>query len=73
MAATSRDLGFTSCKADPDVWMRPAEKKDGFQYYEYVLVYVDDVFVYSPDPMGVIKYLTKVKQFKATELCEPKR
>ena len=35
-------LGFQSCPADPDVWMRPAEKSDGTPYYEYVLLYVDD-------------------------------
>jgi hypothetical protein len=36
-AATLAELNFTSCKADPDVWMRPATKPDGFTYYEYIL------------------------------------
>ena len=26
MAATLRDHGYTSCRADPDVWMRPKTK-----------------------------------------------
>jgi hypothetical protein len=44
------DLGFTSCKADPDVWMRKATKPDGTYYYEYVLYYVDDALAgfYGP-------------------------
>ena len=31
-------LGFNSCPADPDVWMRPALKDDGSEYYEYILL-----------------------------------
>jgi hypothetical protein len=27
-------LGCTSCKADPDVWLRPIMKPDGFECYE---------------------------------------
>ena len=35
-------LRFASCKADPDVWMREAVTPDGSEYWEYVLLYVDD-------------------------------
>jgi hypothetical protein len=38
MAATLRDAGFTSCLADPDIWMRKNVKPDGFLYWEYVKV-----------------------------------
>ena len=31
-------LKFVSCKADPDVWMRPAKHDDGTPYWEYVLL-----------------------------------
>ena len=44
MAATLRDFGYVSCKADPDVWMKPKTKPDGFKYWSYVLVYTDDIF-----------------------------
>jgi hypothetical protein len=44
-----RHLDFKSCLADPDVWMRPAQKPDGSEYYEYVLLYTDDVLVVSTD------------------------
>eukprot|EP00956_Cyclotella_meneghiniana_P034439 scaffold104886_cov86-Cyclotella_meneghiniana.AAC.1 len=40
-------LGFTSCLADPDVWMRKQKKADGTEYWEYVLLYVDDALVIS--------------------------
>jgi Reverse transcriptase (RNA-dependent DNA polymerase) len=43
MAGTLRDLGYLSCKADPDVWMRENVKSSGERYYELVLMYVDDI------------------------------
>jgi len=32
MAATLREAGFESCRADPDVWMRPQTKPNGDKY-----------------------------------------
>ena len=40
-------LNFKSCLTDPNVWMRPAIKSDGNTYYEYILLYVDNVLVVS--------------------------
>ena len=50
-----KSLDFLSCKADPDVWMRAAEKSDGTTYYEYVLLYTDDMLVVSEDPESFIR------------------
>ena len=35
-------LQFKSSRADPNVWIRPASRKYGTKYYEYVLLYTDD-------------------------------
>jgi hypothetical protein len=43
-AQSLTDLGFISCKSDPDVWRRRSIKSDNTPYYEYILVYVDDCF-----------------------------
>ena len=43
LAETLYDVGYTPSKADPDIWLRPAVKPCGFEYYEMVLVYVDDI------------------------------
>jgi hypothetical protein len=40
-------LGFTPCRADPDIWMQPALKGDGSEYWEYVLICTDDTLVIS--------------------------
>ena len=52
-------MQFRPCQADPDVWMRRAQKADGTPYYmyEYVLVYVDDVMIISGDPDAVVQSL----------------
>ena len=47
-------LGFKSCLADPDIWMREAQHKDGSPYWEYVLLYVDDALCISNNAENVI-------------------
>ena len=43
-------LGFQSCKADPDVWFRPSIKSNGTDYYQYVLIYTDDILAIMEEP-----------------------
>ena len=47
LAETLDTMGYRPTYADPDVWLRPAVKPDGFEYYEYILCYVDDVLCIS--------------------------
>jgi hypothetical protein len=48
------ELHFTSCLADPDVWLQLARQKDGKEYYEYLLVYVDDLLAVSEQPKAIL-------------------
>jgi hypothetical protein len=50
-----RRLGFTSSSADPDVWFRRSKRASGEDYYEYVLLYVDDVICISENAERVIR------------------
>ena len=50
-----RHLNFVSCPADPDVWMRPAKRSDGSDYYEYILLYTDDALVLSENAESVLR------------------
>jgi hypothetical protein len=43
LANTLASQGFTSCLADPNVCLRKNVKPDIFEYYECILVYVDNV------------------------------
>ena len=59
LADTLHDMGYAPTKADPDVWLRPAVKPDGFEYYELVLCYaLDDVLSISATPEVALQALT---------------
>jgi hypothetical protein len=36
-------MGFKGIKADLDVYIHVQVKPDGFEYYEMLLIYVDDI------------------------------
>ena len=55
MANKLDEIGFKSIPAGPDVWLRPAIEPDGEEYYEYVLMYVDDILEISIDPTEILK------------------
>ena len=54
-------LKFNSCPADTDVGMRPAKKADGSPYYEYILLYTDDIVVISENAEDILR--TKVGKY----------
>jgi hypothetical protein len=71
MAQTLRNAGFVSCKADPDIWLRPAVKSDGTKIYEYVLCYVDDCIFQGLDPKGFMDYLRTAYTLKDGSVQQP--
>ena len=50
LANEIRNLGFINTKGDPDVYRRKASGPTGNPYYEYMLVYVDDIICISHNP-----------------------
>jgi hypothetical protein len=64
LASTLHQLGYNLCLADPNVWFHPAKKNDGFEYYEYVLVYVDDLLVLSHQGEKTMKALQDFYRLK---------
>ena len=68
-----RHLGFTSCRANPDVWMRPAIKEGGGEYWEYILLYTDDSLCISEHPERMLKNeLGKYFGLKEESIGSPK-
>jgi hypothetical protein len=54
LASCMRQMGYTSCKADPGLWMKAELRPDdNYEYYSYILVYVDDILVVHHDTMSV--------------------
>ena len=43
-AKCMESLGYQSCKADPDLWLKSETRpEDEVKYYSYLLYYVDDI------------------------------
>jgi hypothetical protein len=53
--STILEMGFDATVADPDVYRRANAKPDGSRYYEYLLVYVDDVLIILHDTNSHLK------------------
>ena len=66
LAATLRDLHFSSTQADPDVWIRSAGT-----HYDMILVYVDDILIFSKDPRTIMNQLGELYELKPESVKEP--
>jgi Reverse transcriptase (RNA-dependent DNA polymerase) len=71
LAETLYELNYTPTKADPDVWIRPGIKPDRFEYYEMVLVYVDDDLSISHDPEATMKGIQGTFKLKDDKIEKP--
>ena len=60
-----RKLGYKPSKADSDFWI-----KDCGTHYEYIATYVDDVLVWSKDPLKIINKLKEVYTMKGVGVPE---
>jgi hypothetical protein len=58
-------LGFKKTKHDPDLWMVYKSS-----HYEYLAKYVDDILIWSKDPMAVIKELENTYMLKIVSIPE---
>jgi hypothetical protein len=65
-------IGFTSCLADPDVWLRPAVKENGTKYYEYVFIYTDAILAISEKPKEILDMINKAFKLKPGSVQVPK-
>ena len=71
LAEKLHDIGFIPTRADPDLWHRLAVKLDGFEYYEYVLCYVEDLLAISHDAQKVLKSIQDTFKFKDDKIDKP--
>ena len=71
LAVVLHDIGYTPSKSDPVVWIRPAVKIDGAEYYEIVLCYVDDVLSISDMPLRIMYGIISVLKLKDDKVEVP--
>ena len=71
LAETLYTMGYQPRYADPDLWLRPAVKPDGFTYYEYTLCYVDYVLCISRNPQKSMKRIQEYFKLKDENIEPP--
>jgi hypothetical protein len=64
-------MGFQSAMADPDVWLRAATKSEGEKYYEYVMMYVDDILALSCDARMILDEIQRTFKSKNDKIEAP--
>ena len=71
LAETLHDISFKPTKADPDVWIRPADKLGGTKYYEYIMCYIDDILSVSHDAKSILQSLQGQFKLKGDKIEPP--
>ena len=71
LAEKLASMGFQSSTADPDVWLSAATKSDGESYYEYVLMYVDDILAIFCDAQAILNEIQGTFKYKNDKIEAP--
>ncbi len=65
-------IGYTSCKADPDLWLKVMTRLDSnVHYYTYIICYVDDILCIHHDPMSVMNEINSYLPLKPSSVGNP--
>lgn len=73
LASLLSDLGYTLTKANPNVWIRKAVRPDGYDYYEMLLVYVNNILSVSHQAQEAIDEVILYYKAKEWSVNEPDR
>ena len=72
LSETLHGIGFLPTKADPEVWQRPAVKPKGFEYYEYILCYVENILCISHKPSIALGRIQAIFKFNGDKIEQTK-
>jgi hypothetical protein len=65
-------MGYTSCKADPDLWYKAETRPDdNFRYYAYILCYIDVILCVHHNPMTVLNSINAYMPLKPSLVGDP--
>lgn len=67
------EIGFEATVADPDVYRKANAKGNGFKYYEYILVYVDDILIISHSPTTHLERIQANYELNPSSIGPPTR
>ena len=67
-----RNIGYSSCLEDPDLWFKEETRpSDGTKYYAYFLIYVDDGLVIHHATDTVLHKLDHFFKMKSRSIGYP--
>ena len=64
-------LNYLPFRADTNFWIRKARKSNGFEYYDYMILYVHDCLPISETPKEVVLQLDKFFKMKPNSISPP--
>jgi hypothetical protein len=72
LASFMHQMGYTSYKADPDLWYKAETRSnDNFRYYAYILCFVDNILCIHHDPMSVLNLINGYMLLKPSLVGDP--
>jgi hypothetical protein len=71
LAGCMRDMGYVSCPADPDLWLKEQTDRKGRRYYSYILCYVDNLLVIHHNPRRIMDKINGFLPLKPDSVGPP--
>ena len=73
LSQTMVEMGYKSSLTDPDVWLRPHRNPSGDDYYDFCLIYVDDILCVNHNPETTMDEISKLYLLKEGYVGPPKK
>jgi hypothetical protein len=72
LASFMRQMGYTSCKADPDLWYKAETRPaDNIRYYARILCHVNNILCFHHDPMSEHSSINGYMPLKQSSVGDP--
>jgi hypothetical protein len=72
LASFMCQMGYISCKADPNLWYKAVTRRDdNFKYYAYILCYVNNILVMHHNPMTILDKINGYMPLKPSSVGDP--
>ena len=64
-------LGYKSCLADPDLWLKAKLDEHGKESFSYILCYVDGIMVIHHKALPILEKINKFMKLKKSPVGDP--
>ncbi len=72
LASFMHQMGYTSCKAGPNLWLKAVTRPDNNMCYNaYILCYIDDILCIHHEPMSVMNEINGYLPLKPSSVGNP--